>query len=382
MQTIFDYLDWRGDLTFQKDPFNEVDNLVLSVLSYMEFEGVVPGEGERGGISLPEAAEHFKAPKEDPEPVYNKEFYNNLPKLLLGCAQTERFKDLQLSHYVNEVDFEKTKQFSALVFSQNWRTHFIAFSGTGETLAGWKEDLQMSFKSAVPAQKQAATYTKKAMSDMPGRFMLGGHSKGGNLAVFAAANLPKHMQRRLTAIYNNDGPGFQSKVINSTGYQNIVEKVNTYLPKSSVVGMILEHSGDYKVVGSFETGIMQHDAFSWGVRGPHFAYEDGLDSYSQSINKTLRAWLEKVPMDEREEFINALFDILQASGAKTFGELNEDKLPSATAMINTFLHLESQTKTHLKEVLEILFSEGQKEIKKKISEEFDHLTKKLVKKKA
>lgn len=382
MQTIFDYLDWRGDLTFQKDPFNEVDNLVLSVLSYMEFEGVVPSEGERGGISLAEVAEHFKAPKEDPEPVYNKEFYNNLPKLLLGCAQTERFKDLQLSHYVNEVDFEKTKQFSALVFSQNWRTHFIAFSGTGETLAGWKEDLQMSFKSAVPAQKQAATYTKKAMSDMPGRFMLGGHSKGGNLAVFAAANLPKHMQRRLTAIYNNDGPGFQSKVINSTGYQNIVEKVNTYLPKSSVVGMILEHSGDYKVVGSFETGIMQHDAFSWGVRGPHFAYEDGLDSYSQSINKTLRAWLEKVPMDEREEFINALFDILQASGAKTFGELNEDKLPSATAMINTLLHLETQTKTHLKEVLEILFSEGQKEIKKKISEEFDHLTKKLVKKKA
>lgn len=268
MQTIFDYLDWRGDLTFQKDPFNEVDNLVLSVLSYMEFEGVVPGEGVRGGISLAEAAEHFKAPKEDPEPVYNKEFYNNLPKLLLGCAQTERFKDLQLSHYVNEVDFEKTKQFSALVFSQNWRTHFIAFSGTGETLAGWKEDLQMSFKSAVPAQKQAATYTKKAMSDMPGRFMLGGHSKGGNLAVFAAANLPKHMQRRLTAIYNNDGPGFQSKVINSTGYQNIVEKVNTYLPKSSVVGMILEHSGDYKVVGSFETGIMQHDAFSWGCADP------------------------------------------------------------------------------------------------------------------
>lgn len=267
MQTIFDYLEWRGDLSFARDRFNEVDNLILSVLAYSEFDGIVdPQESGRDSISLLKAAEQFGAKMDRPSSVDHNRFFKQIPNFLSKAAQTTRFGEIQLSSYENQVNFEQSKQFSAVVFSLNSEQHFIAFRGTDDTLIGWQEDLLMSFMEEVPAQKQAVIYMNRIFSNLAGNFYLGGHSKGGNVAVYAATHATETNQKRITGIYNNDGPGFRANILKNEGYQNILNKISTIIPKSSIVGMLLEHKGEYKVVGSSEPGIMQHNPFTWELR--------------------------------------------------------------------------------------------------------------------
>jgi len=368
MPNILDYLDWRGDLEFQRDPLNEVDNLVFSVLSYMDFAGAVPTTEEASSVSLADAAETLKQMPEQITAPITSTFFSRLPVLLEKCAGSARYRDVRLSHYVNRVSFDEAEQFSALVFSTDDTTHFVAFSGTDDTLVGWKEDLEMSFRDVVPAQRSAVEYLELVMSHLPGVFYLGGHSKGGNLAVFAGANISSEMQPSILLMYNNDGPGFQRAVIESPGYQRVANKILTFLPKSSVVGMLLNQSGHYHVVDSDETGFMQHNAFSWEVIGRTFVYQEGLSTASLKFNSALREWLDTVSLEEREDFVTVLFTILEATGARTLKEFTQDKLANAKAMIATFKQLEPETQGLMKSLLETFFSEIQKVLRSSITE--------------
>ncbi|MFZ3071356.1 MAG: DUF2974 domain-containing protein [Anaerolineaceae bacterium] len=381
MQNIMDYLDWRGDVSFACDSFNEVDNLIFSVLVYLDLQGIVPGEAEEGSVALSQVAELLTPTDSQSISPVTRSFFSQVPILLEKAAQSARFRDVRLSRYVDQVDFERTKQFSVVVFSINSGQHFVAFSGTDDTLTGWKEDMQMSFKDVVPAQTQAAHYLKNAMESLEGHFYLGGHSKGGNLAVYAGSHATPEMRDRIIAIYNNDGPGFQTSIIQSEGYQSIVARVMTFLPKSSVVGMLLEHCEEYKVVNSDEIGMMQHNAFSWEVKGPNFVYEEGLSKNSLSLNTAIRSWLDQVPMEERSEFVEALFELLQATGARTVSELSQERLAGAKTMITTYRNLDPLTQSHLKNILETLFSESQKVLRSSISEEVSSLISKTISKK-
>ncbi len=373
MPNILDYLDWRGDLEFQRDPLNEVDNLVFSVLSYMDFAGAVPTLEEAGSVSLADAAETLKQMPEQITAPITSTFFSRLPVLLEKCAGSARYRDVRLSHYVNRVSFDEAEQFSALVFSTDDTTHFVAFSGTDDTLVGWKEDLEMSFRDVVPAQRSAVEYLELVMSHLPGVFYLGGHSKGGNLAVFAGANISSEMQPSILLMYNNDGPGFQRAVIESPGYQRVANKILTFLPKSSVVGMLLNQSGHYHVVDSDETGFMQHNAFSWEVIGRTFVYQEGLSTASLKFNSALREWLDTVSLEEREDFVTVLFTILEATGARTLKDFTQDKLTNAKAMIATFKQLEPETQGLMKSLLETFFSEMQKVLRSSITESISSL---------
>jgi Protein of unknown function (DUF2974). len=219
MQNIFDYLNWRGDLSFARDSFNEVDNLVMSVLAYVEFDGIVPRETDRGAISLSKVAERLSKKMAQPSPLDNNPFFSQIPGLLIKTAQSIRYKNIKLSGYVNQIDYEQSKQFSAVVFSMNSNQHFIAFRGTDDTLIGWKEAFQMSFMHEVPSQKQAVIYMERIISSLAGDFYLGGHSKGGNLAIYAATHATENIQDRIIGVYNNDGPGFHINVIQRKGYK-------------------------------------------------------------------------------------------------------------------------------------------------------------------
>lgn len=369
MSNIKDYLDWRGDICFSHDGFNEVDNLVFSVFSYLEFDGVVPPQTEQDSILLRQVASHSEDLLEQPSIELTRPFFETVPRLLQKAARLPRFCEIPLSHYINQVDFDRSEQFSALVFSIQDDLHFVAFSGTDNTLAGWKEDLQMSFLDEVPAQKQAVEYLINVMSDLNGNFYLGGHSKGGNLAVYSSAFAPKGFQDRIVRVFNNDGPGFQDAVIQSDGYQQIASRITTFLPQTSIVGMLLEHRGEYRVVGSNETGIMQHNPLSWKVLGTGFVYEEGLSKSSLAINSAIRAWLDKLPRQEREEFVNALFDILLGTGVNTVSELSQEKLTAAKSIIQNYKNLEPTAQSNLRKVVDIFFSESQKMVKETIEEQ-------------
>jgi len=366
MQNIFNYLEWRGDLSFERDGFNEVDNLVFSVLAYLKFDGIVPREAGKTSISLSKAAEGFEKNVDKSSTYHHNHFFKQIPKLLSEAAKTTRYVDIQLSGYENQVDYEQYKQFSALVFSINSERHFIAFRGTDDTLNAWQEDLQMSFMDEVQAQKQAVIYMNRVFPNLSGNFYLGGHSKGGNLAIYAISHTNENVRERIIGIYNNDGPGFQTNVVQSEGYQNILCKIKTLMPKSSVVGMMLERGEEYKVVSSCETGKKQHNPFSWEVKGTNFVYEKRLTKKSTNLNTTIRACIKKLSIKERSQFVDALFNIIQSTGAKTVGELSKKKLAATYTMIKTYKNMDILTKSRLKRIIEIFFVESRKTLRNSI----------------
>jgi hypothetical protein len=373
MQNIFDYLDWRGDLSFARDGFNEVDNLIVSMLAYLKFDGVVPPDTDGGSITLSKVAEQFKKSTDDLSALVDNLFLKQIPELFMKAAQSVRYRDIELSSYVNQVNHEQSNQFSAVVFSINSKEHFIAFRGTDDTLAGWKEDFQMSFMDEVQAQQDAVIYTEKIISDYDGAFYLGGHSKGGNLAVYAAAHASAGSRNRIIGVYNNDGPGFQTKVLQSDGYQSMLSRINTFIPKSSVIGMLLEHGEEYRIISSDKLGIMQHNSFFWHVRGNHFLHEDGLTKSSSNFNKTVRLWLDQLTMAQREQFIDGLFDTIQAAGKMTVSDISKNGLTVANEMIKTFKNMDPLIKSLLKETIQLFIKEYQEVMKTSIKEDIGSL---------
>ena len=375
MQNILDYIDWRGDISFETDGFNEVDNLILSVLSYLEFDNIVP-KGIEYSISLSKAAELYEKTADNIPPVDHNKFLSQLPELLEKAAVSSRYSDIYLSCYEKQTDYEQPEQFSAIMFSISDALHFIAFRGTDDTIIGWQENFHMSFMEEVQAQKQAVLYVNKNCLKLSGKFYFGGHSKGGNLAVYAAIHAIESIQGQIIGVFNNDGPGFLDNIIQSEEYQKIIKKITTFVPKSSVIGMLLEHPEGYKVVSSNETGIMQHDAFSWEVKGTQFVYEDGLAKNSLILNNIMRAWLSQISLNEREQFVDAVFYIIEATGAKTIGELTKEKLNAADAMIKTYKNTDDLTKQHIKKILDMFVAEGQRSIRNAINDDFEHILEK------
>ncbi len=216
-------------------------------------------------------------------------------------------------------------------------------------------------------------YLNDICSQFPGKFYLGGHSKGGNLAVYAAAHTDEITSDRIIAIYNNDGPGFQTSVIKSDGYQRIVDRVRTFLPKSSVIGLLLEQHGKYDVVASRNIGILQHNTFSWEVKGPRFVYAKGLSRSSITMKNAVRSWLENLSLEQREEFVSALFEIIQSTNAKSIGDISKEKLASSIAMINTLNHMDIRTRFHLMNTIRLFFKESGKSLNQSIIAEIDSL---------
>jgi hypothetical protein len=264
-------------------------------------------------------------------------------------------------------------QFAAMVFSMGKKHHYIAFRGTDTHLIGWQEDLWMSFMDEIPAQRTAAAYAQEIFKDFDGKYYLGGHSKGGNLAVYAAVKASYEQRKRINTIFNHDGPGFQSTFIETEEYQQLIKKIRIFIPKSSIVGILLEHGGDYSVVESKQISILQHDPFSWDIEGSHFVYGEGLSKGVLAIKTAIRSWLAEVPKEERESFVKGFCEIIGATGAKTLEDLTHDKLQSASAILKAYSHMSKESKANLKKTMDIFFKESRKSFKETILEEIDHI---------
>ncbi len=359
MHNIMDYLKWRGDLSFSQDGFNEVDNLILSTLAYIEFDGIVPFERKSERVFLTDIARQAYDSIDMEAPRTKNPFFVQIPKLLLEAAATKRFGSLELSCYINRIDQDNSEQFSAIVFSLHDQLHYIAFRGTDDMLAGWKEDFQMSFLEEVQAQKDAIAYVTYIIETLAGEIYLGGHSKGGNLAVYSAASL-QEVQERIIAVYNNDGPGFQEKFLESAGYHRILPKIHTIVPKSSVVGILMEHLEEYEIVNSNQRGIGGHNAFSWEVLGNHFVYQPGLMKSSIILNRTLSHWLSRISVEERATFVEELFEIFYASGLVTVSGISSDKLTAANNMLKAYKNMNPEAKKMMRRLISLFIEEGQK----------------------
>ncbi|MCI8482579.1 MAG: DUF2974 domain-containing protein [Clostridia bacterium] len=243
MANIFDYLTWRGDLTLEQSEFNEIDNLILARFSYLPFDNVLK-EGE--AITIKEAAKRFEKLDIKKERILQKEDIDLFPTLA-GC---NRFCDMKITDYINKINLKEEKQFSAITILMPDETIYISFRGTDNTLIGWKEDFNMSFQGKVPSQIDAVEYVKGVAKKYQNPLRIGGHSKGGNVAVYAASFCTEKIQERIINVYNNDGPGFHEEVIVKPSYQKMLSKIHTYVPQTSIIGRLLYHEENYTVVQS------------------------------------------------------------------------------------------------------------------------------------
>lgn len=318
---LLDYLAWRGDLSFDRTPFCPVDGLILSALSYIRFDGLVPEEAERS-IPLSQAAEDYLSlpPHKGGRCRSEKDLL-----LLRALANAPRFARLELCAYADRFVPREETQFAALTVLPGDGSAFLAFRGTDGTLVGWKEDFNLSFMDVVPAQLEAAGYIQNVAAFFPGLLRLGGHSKGGNLAVVGASLASVKVRDRVKSVWSFDGPGLNPYLLSRSGYQELRTRIRSFVPRSSVVGLLLAHEEPYTVVDSDQQGLFQHDPYSWQVLGPDFVRLEEVDAGSRLIDRTLKGWLAGLTNEQRETVADTLYTLLSSGDARTVKEALEPK---------------------------------------------------------
>ena len=358
MADIFDYILWRGDLDFTRSPLNPVDYIIFSQISYLPFDGIVPGPDEKEGVSLCLAlkmlTEKTEESKSGSGPLLS---FKEEPRFISALCSSVRFRNCHLFGYVNQIDARQEIQFSALCIYTGDDSCSVVFRGTDTSFIGWKEDFNMTFKEEIPSQKEAVKYLEKTAPLVKGRLRLGGHSKGGNLAVYAASFCSKNIQMRITDIYCNDAPGFHEKVITSGGFCAVKDRIHSYIPQSSIVGMLLERGSAYTVIKSSQTGLMQHSLFSWEVTHNDMAHAGEISLSSRFVDKTIREWVASLNNDQRERFVDAVYAIISTSEVKSIYELERSWAVSLGRIIKSIGNIDDSTrKLVIKTITELLRS--------------------------
>ena len=363
MANMLNYIKWRGDLSFDEAPFCEVDSLILSQICYVDFEGIVsPSLNET--ITLSEATKGYLRRHAGEKAYLGAIIPKEIILLMSKAACSKRFSKIELCGHVNLVLDDLEMQFSATTFILKKNMLFVAFRGTDDTLVGWKENFNMSFMHPVPAQTESVSYLESVMASRKEKnVIVGGHSKGGNLAVYALTKASKKTKARVKEAYNHDGPGFSREFIESPDYDEVRSRIRTILPQTAVVGMLLEHEERYDVIKSNQTGLFQHDSFSWEVLGPNFIHLDTVTKESKFIDKTIKKWLSTMPAEERERFVENLYTSLSVQGAKTLTDLSTNK----AKIIKVWSGLDAGTREAALKYIKLLFRETAKGVLKKKS---------------
>lgn len=354
MGNIKDYIKWRGDLTFGQSRFNEVDNLILACLSYVNLDGIdriLPGKR----TSLQEVSELFFSMHTESELKKDKSFPRLMPDMMREMVKSARFQNAEIGNYVNEIVTEKEQQFSALEIRLDDGTTYISYRGTDGTIIGWKEDFNLS-NGIIPAQMRAAEYLDECAGGSERALRIGGHSKGGNLAVYAASKCRTEIKENIIAVYDNDGPGFTRELTADQGFQKMKSRVCRIIPECSIIGMLLCQEKEPVIVNSSQRGILQHDGLSWEVMGPSFVRCAALNKRAVIFNDTLQKWIENMDTKQRDKFIDDLFSVFEITGAQTFSQLQNGGIKNVKAMLRRIDELEPNSKKIVQELIYQLFS--------------------------
>jgi len=343
MSNIIDYLKWRGDLSFEIDSMNEVDNVILSRISYLPFHDIYLEPKE----SIKSVAKKMEiVPKSNFVWGDDKEFIEQLGK-------SKRFQDLIVSDFIQKVDLETEIQFGAITIWLPNNEKYISFEGTDMTIVGWKEDFNMSFMTNIPSQIEAVKYLENIANKYISKFKLGGHSKGGNLAVYSAIFCKDEIKERIIDILNADGPGFSKEVINDERYKIIAHKIKTYVPQSSIIGRLLEHNEEYVIIESIQKGVMQHDIYSWQVEGTQLNKIPELTNESKMMDNIVKDWLNNTTLEQRKQFGDTLYQIIGTTEAKTIPDFSAQLLKNIKKVIETYKTMNEDDKKQLEEMIKL-----------------------------
>ena len=354
---MLDYINWRGDLSFEDSAFNDIDAVILCQILYLNFDGFFKDSGFKDFIKISELAERFInaddfKTRSDTGVLINKQTVD----LLKAAGKSKRFSEIKAAGYISVLDLSMEEQFSAITYVIKNKTNFVAYRGTDDNIVGWKEDFNLAIHDIVPSQKDAQEYLKRAARNLNGFFYIGGHSKGGNLAVYAAAASPSGIQKRIQTIYNFDGPGFTEDKINSPQFKSIIPKILSFHPQLSIVGMLFNRAGKCLIVKSFENGIMQHDMFSWTLLGKTFIMLDKFEKESEFFNSTVNTWISGLDIEKRKLFIDTVFDIIASTNARTNTELEKNIPENSIRIISAVRKLDPDVREAVRSTIFELFN--------------------------
>ena len=332
MNTIDDYIKWRGDLSFDISPLNNVDIVIFSQITMLFLETII---NSNDSIRFEELMKKYYD-------IYSNEAIGliipgSITDVLLLASKEARYKDLIIENYVNIISEEKEEQFCALTIKINPKTTCVIFSGTDDTIVGWKENLNLLLDKDTNAQIDSEKYINDLYNANyfgDSNIIIAGHSKGGNLSMYAAANLKKEIQNKIIKVYNIDGPGFTKHFFETKKYNRIADKVLEVIPKDSVVGRLFEHQEKQIVVNSNAKGLMQHDVFTWNIARDNFEIIDELSSKSNHVELKIKNLIDTLDIEGRQMFIDSIYRLMKVNNNKLLNNLKNNKIAIAKAYLN------------------------------------------------
>ena len=274
--------------------------MILSQFCYVNLDGVVP-ESFDEEITLSEAFLRYSPDDIDLNKRILTFEQDNL--MFRKMSESRRFRGIALRGFISSIGVSEDMQFSALTCRLDDGSEFLAFRGTDGTVVGWKEDFNLSFMHQTAGQQRAVDYLNAAFAGKNAPIRLGGHSKGGNFAIFSSLYCNKDIRSRIVNIYCFDAPGFRDEVICSEEYRQMLPRIKCFIPQVSIVGMLLGSSSEPKIVKNSAIGIKQHYAYNWVLKRNRFILADKLKKSGDVINKAISGMLDDFSDTEREIFM-------------------------------------------------------------------------------
>ena len=360
---LFDYLKWRNDVSLRAAPFNEIDNVLLSYLAYADFGELLQEEKRR--VSIETCFKRFCKKHDLANVRESKLFIERAPLLLEDMVCGARFRGTKVVHFREVFDKEKVQQFAALVFLLPDGTRYVSFRGTDLSITGWKEDFLMSFTAETEGAKEAVSYLNEVSACVEGDLILGGHSKGGNFAMYAAAFCEDAVKGRIRKVYNNDGPGFREEIVRTAAYRELLPKITNIVPQTSIIGRLLSNEAAHTVVKSTAAGIFQHDVTTWEVTKDKFVRAEP-DAFSDFVEKSLGTWLETMDDEARKSLVETVFSMIEMTEAETFAEFGENLFKNTGLIIKGLGRLPKEKRSELTAALGGLAEAGRATVLDKI----------------
>ena len=343
MSRILDYINWRGDLSFEQEPFNQIDAAIFSQFSLLDFDDIVPTSGD--GRKLSEIFElylekGYKIKERVGLLISNKQHY-----LFEAAAKAPRYKDLLLSNYERIYDFENPCQFEAMTISLGDKT-LISFGGTDDTIVGWHEDFELLYLDEIPCHKLGREYLKKIAGTTNGEILICGHSKGANIAMEVLLSAPNELFQRIPKVYCFDGPGISQSSYEQAVLDGRINKITSYVPYRTSIGKLFDHYEEFKIVECTANLAFQHDLLTWHIYRNDYIYKDTVSADSIYLDLHLKKVINELTIEQKKLFVSALFNLFYSTGAKTLLEL----YASRAKLIPNFLKLKKSERNILNDV--------------------------------
>ena len=351
MSNIIDYAQGLKAYSFDKVFFKDLDVLALTEVAYLPFEQIIT-EGE---ITLEKLAQYYTTLNGEKGEILSVITTPRID-LLRILGRSARYGTIEAFDFINKIDSNIERQFSAITYRLEDEKYLVVFRGTDENLIGWKEDFHMTFMHEVPAQQSAYQYLEKRMTEYPGEYIVSGHSKGGNLAIYACSKLDEEKQNSVTGIYAFDAPGLHESLLESDGFLRIKDRIASYIPQDSMVSVLLEPPVNAKVVKSNAILLLQHDTFSWEVGQIDFVQIENQSQLSIHADKVISSWLDTMSNNEKQEFSDVIFDVFLESGINKFADITVDTPKKIINIVNNMTRLTSEQKKMTIQVFFKLFN--------------------------